>query len=218
MSIKEINFKNVKSLLIETLQKNYDNEYLNMNFNLSEKPDLISPPRLGEHNLHYLACEDNTVRTEVSHSKLREAFGKFMTGVTIISARQNDGIPRGFTANSFTSVSLDPPLLLVCLSKKAFSHEIFMQTSHFAINVLNKNQKSVSFLFSTQSEKKFVSDEWVAGFAGVPVLRGCLSNFVCSREKSVDAGDHTILIGRVVDLHTTEGDPLLYFKGQYLVE
>ena len=141
-----------------------------------------------------------------------------MTGVTIISACQNDGTPRGFTANSFTSVSLNPPLLLVCLSKKALSHKIFMQTKYFGINVLNKNQKSVSLLFSTQSKKKFMSTEWYSGFAEVPILKGCLSNFVCSKEKSVDAGDHTILIGRVVDLDIAEGDPLLCFKGEYLFE
>ena len=187
-----------------------------LNFNLSQKPQLVSPPRLGEHNSDYLSQKDTIVPNEVSHSKLREAFGKFMTGVTIITTRQNDGTPRGFTANSFTSVSLDPPLLLVCLSKKALSHQIFTQTDYFAINVLNKSQKSVSSLFSTQSEKKFLSDEWDLGVEGVPLLRGCLSNFVCAREKSVDAGDHTILIGRVVDFSTAEGDPLLYFKGEYL--
>ena len=93
-----------------------------------------------------------------------------------------------------------------------------MRTNYFAINVLNKTQKSVSSLFSTQSEKKFMSDQWYSGPSDVPILRGCLSNFVCLREKSIDAGDHTILIGRVVDLNTSEGEPLVYFKGEYLFE
>ena len=70
-------------------------------------------------------------------------------------------------------------------------------------------------MFATQSEKKFLSDQWRAGYKDIPILGGCLSNFVCSKEKIIDAGDHTILMGRVVELGTMDGDPLLYFRGEY---
>ena len=187
-----------------------------LNFNLSEKPQLTSPPSLGEHNTDYFSSGDKVYNGNVTPSKLREAFGNFTTGVTVITTLQADGTPRGFTANSFTSVSLDPPLLLVCLSKKALSYEVFNKANYFGINVLNKNQRAVSTLFSTQSDKKFLSDDWERGFKDIPILRGSLSKFVCAREKIIDAGDHTILIGRVVDLKFKTGDPLLYFKGGYV--
>jgi flavin reductase (DIM6/NTAB) family NADH-FMN oxidoreductase RutF len=129
---------------------------------------------------------------------------------------QADGLPRGFTANSFTSVSLEPPLLLVCVSKNALSHQVFMETDYFAINVLAKDQEPISTLFSTQSEKKFQSDKWDMGKNNMPILRGSLSNFVCSKSKVMDAGDHTIIIGEVIDCMTNSGKPLLYFKGKYV--
>ena len=186
-----------------------------LNFSTSLKRELASPPRLGEHNSNYLSTLDKVSKSKVEPSKLREAFGNFTTGVTIITTRQSDRLPRGFTANSFTSVSLEPPLLLVCLSKKALSYRIFHDAEYFAINVLKREQKSISELFATQSEKKFLSDQWHSGYQDMPILEGCLSNFVCSKEKIIDAGDHTILMGRVVELQTMDGDPLLYFRGEY---
>jgi crotonobetainyl-CoA:carnitine CoA-transferase CaiB-like acyl-CoA transferase/flavin reductase (DIM6/NTAB) family NADH-FMN oxidoreductase RutF len=187
-----------------------------LNFNLSPKPKLTSPPRLGEHNSDYFPKKEKEPDAQMSHSKLRAAFGNFTTGITIITTLQADGIPRGFTANSFTSVSLDPPLLLVCVAKNALSHQVFMEAKSFAINVLTKDQESVSTLFSTQSENKFLSDKWDSGKKNMPILRGSLSNFVCHKDKVIDAGDHTILIGRVIEFMTTEGEPLLYFKGNYV--
>ena len=187
-----------------------------LNFNLRPKVDLKSPPRLGEHNDVYLSKKEGASNDSLPHTKLREAFGNFTTGVTIITTVQADGLPRGFTANSFTSVSLEPPLLLVCVSKNALSHQVFMETDYFAINVLAKDQEPISTLFSTQSEKKFQSDKWDMGKNNMPILRGSLSNFVCFKNKAMDAGDHTILIGEVIDCMTNSGKPLLYFKGKYV--
>lgn len=146
---------------------------------------------------------------------LRNAFGAFATGVTVITTRQSDGTPRGFTANSFSSVSLDPPLLLVCLAKSAHSLTAFMQAPHFAVNVLGEDQKAISGLFASREADKFAQCDWRPGVGDVPMINGALAQFSCRRDQLVDAGDHLILIGRIVDFATAEGNPLGYFRGRY---
>ena len=146
---------------------------------------------------------------------LRQAFGAFATGVTVITTRQSDGTPRGFTANSFTSVSLDPPLLLVCLAKTAHSAEVFAQSPHFAVNVLAEDQKAVSGLFASRVPDKFDQCAWTPGAAQVPLIDGALAQFACANHQLVDAGDHLILIGRIEAFTTNDGQPLGYFRGNY---
>ena len=146
---------------------------------------------------------------------LRNAFGAFATGVTVITTRQPDGTPRGFTANSFTSVSLDPPLLLVCLAKTAHSADVFAAAPHFAVNILAEDQKAVSGLFASRAADKFQQCAWTPGHADVPLLDGALAQFACANHQLVDAGDHLLLIGRVEAFATNEGQPLGYFRGSY---
>lgn len=146
---------------------------------------------------------------------LRNAFGAFATGVTVITTRQPDGTPRGFTANSFTSVSLDPPLLLVCLAKTAHSADTFATAPHFAVNILSEDQKAVSGLFASRAPDKFDQCAWTPGPADVPLIDGALAQFTCANHQLVDAGDHLILIGRIEHFSTTEGQPLGYFRGNY---
>lgn len=146
---------------------------------------------------------------------LRNAFGAFATGVTVITTRQPDGTPRGFTANSFTSVSLDPALLLVCLAKTAHSAEVFAEAPHFAVNILAQDQKAVSGLFASRAPDKFDHCVWTPGPADMPLIDGALAQFSCARHQLVDAGDHLILIGRVEHFATAEGQPLGYFRGNY---
>jgi flavin reductase (DIM6/NTAB) family NADH-FMN oxidoreductase RutF len=146
---------------------------------------------------------------------LRQAFGAFATGVTVITTRQPDGTPRGFTANSFTSVSLAPPLLLVCLAKTAHSADVFAQASHFAVNILAEDQKAVSGLFASRAPDKFAQCAWTPGPADMPMIDGSLAQFACSNHQLVDAGDHLILIGRIEAFSTHEGQPLGYFRGNY---
>lgn len=146
---------------------------------------------------------------------LRNAFGAFATGVTVITTRQPDGAPRGFTANSFTSVSLDPPLLLVCLAKTAHSADVFASAPHFAVNILAEDQKAVSGLFASRAPDKFDQCAWTSGPAGMPLIDGSLAQFTCSNHQLVDAGDHLILIGHVESFATSEGQPLGYFRGNY---
>ena len=147
---------------------------------------------------------------------LRRAFGAFTTGVTIATTLDGDGKPWGFTANSFTSVSLDPPLLLVCLAKTAGSYEAFLKAEHFAINVLSAAQRDASVAFATLGARKFDAVPWRKEKSGAPVLDGVVAWFDCALEQVVEAGDHAILIGRVLAFDSNGEEPLAYCRGAYL--
>ena len=148
--------------------------------------------------------------------EFRRALGAFVTGVTVVTTIQPDGSPRGFTANSFTSVSLDPPLILVCIAKTASSHPVFSKTSHFAVSVLAQDQRPVSGVFASKSADKFGQVEWHVCHTGAPVMDGASASFDCETHEVVDAGDHIILIGRVVDFTHTSSTPLGYCRGAYV--
>ncbi|MFO1202468.1 MAG: flavin reductase family protein [Tabrizicola sp.] len=156
-----------------------------------------------------------TPTTPLDARALRTAFGAFATGVTVITTRQADGTPRGFTANSFTSVSLDPPLLLVCLAKTAHSADVFATAPHFAVNILAEDQKAVSGLFASRAPDKFAQCAWTPGPKDVPLIDGSIAQFTCANHQLVDAGDHLILIGRIEAFATMDGQPLGYFRGTY---
>ncbi|MCB2134468.1 MAG: CoA transferase [Rhodobacteraceae bacterium] len=182
-----------------------------LRFSTHPAPPPATPARLGADG----ALAEVADAPSPDPRALRDAFGAFATGVTILTTRQADGTPRGFTANSFTSVSLDPPLLLVCLAKSAHSCEVFLSNPHFGVNVLSAGQKAVSGLFASRAPDKFDKCVWTAGHSNVPLIDGSLAQFVCARERSVDAGDHIVLIGRVLDFAATEGAPLGYYRGNY---
>lgn len=147
--------------------------------------------------------------------ELRSAFGQFATGVTVIATLEPDGTPRGFTANSFTSLSMDPPLLLVCIGKRAASCDVFSAALHFSVNILSEEQKEISSLFATQRPDKFDLTAWRAAASGVPLIDDSLAWFDCTRHEVVDAGDHMILIGRIDSFGQNDGRPLGYFRGTY---
>jgi flavin reductase (DIM6/NTAB) family NADH-FMN oxidoreductase RutF len=146
----------------------------------------------------------------------RKALGAFVTGVTIVTTLQSDGTPRGLTANSFTSVSLDPPLLLVCIGKGAFSYAVFSEASHFSVSVLAENQKLVSSIFASKAADKFLQVDWQKGPTGSPIINSAAAWFDCEMHEVIEAGDHVILIGRVVDFAYTSANPLGYCRGAYL--
>ncbi|MCB1755597.1 MAG: flavin reductase [Gammaproteobacteria bacterium] len=148
--------------------------------------------------------------------ELRNAFGRFLTGVTVLTCKDQFGTPRGFTANSFTSVSLDPPLLLVCIDKSAESRHIFEAAEHFAVNILSEQQKDISGIFATKDPDKFDRSDWHDGQFGCPLLDDVVAWFECSQHKKIlDAGDHVILIGRVEAFFHQEMTPLGYGHGGY---
>lgn len=155
-------------------------------------------------------------RTGHDPRTLRDALGCFATGVTVVTCVDEEGNPGGITVNSFTSVSLEPPLLLVCLHKLAASAATLTEASHFAINVLHTGQQPASITFSTRVEDRFGATPWSCGEAGAPILKDSMGVFECERFAVYDGGDHHILVGQVVKASFDAGlDPLLYFRGRY---
>lgn len=147
---------------------------------------------------------------------LRDALGCFATGVTIVTAHAADGSPIGLTANSFTSLSLDPPLLLVCIANAAGSAAVLRSAETFAVNVLQSAQEPASNEFASKGADRFAATAWTKGEFGAPVVAGSLCSFECAREAVHEGGDHFILVGRVQKAtFDTSVDPLLYFRGKY---
>ncbi|MFQ5776688.1 MAG: styrene monooxygenase/indole monooxygenase family protein [Terriglobia bacterium] len=148
---------------------------------------------------------------------LRRALGQFATGVTVVTARARDGRRVGVTINSFSSLSLNPPLVLWSLARHASSLPAFARTSHFAVNVLAANQHHLSRQFSTPLRDKFGGVEFTEGVAGVPLLDGVIARFICRNVKQYDGGDHVIFVGEVEDYKWFEGEPLVFHSGSYRV-
>ena len=140
---------------------------------------------------------------------------KFPTGVTVVTVLDREGGPHGLTASSFTSVSLDPPLVLVCVDHRAKVLEHFRRSEHLAINVLDETQQELSVRFARRGENRFDAVAWYAGLNGVPLIRGAIANFECAVQRTVDAGDHTIFIAEVQAVSCREGRPLVYYGSAY---
>ncbi len=145
----------------------------------------------------------------------RQTLGQFATGVTVVTTRTPQGAKVGMTANSFTSVSMDPPLVLWCPSKFAPSLGDFEAATHFAINVLESSQHVLSRQFATPAEDKFAGVDTTEGVAGVPLLDGAVATFQCRTVARHEAGDHVIYVGEVEKYVRTEGDPLVFHAGAY---
>lgn len=146
---------------------------------------------------------------------LRDAFGAFATGVTVVTAIGPDDRPLGFTANSFSSVSLDPPLLLICLAKTSRNFSAMTQARGFGVNILSDAQKEVSNTFARPVEDRFASVEWARGPHGSPVLANVAAWFDCSLDQVIEAGDHVILLGRVEAFDNSGLNGLGYARGGY---
>lgn len=156
----------------------------------------------------------------VTPDLFRAACGRFATGVAIATVGSADGQRWGLTVNSFSSVSLDPPLVLFSIDLAATSHDVFVNSDGFAINILEAGQRDLSDRFSfVKDTDRFDGVDLVPGAPDdPPVLASCLSSLVCDLAQTLPGGDHTILIGRVrrIDLHpSSDAQPLLYFKGGY---
>jgi len=153
---------------------------------------------------------------ETDSRALRDALGCFGTGVTVVTTLDAQGDPVGLTANSFTSVSLDPELLLVCLSRASRSTPHFLEAGSFAVNVLHVGQKDIAQRFATREGDRFENTACESWATGVPILTDSLANFECRKYAEHDGGDHIILVGHVLGVrYEAEYDPLLYFRGGY---
>jgi flavin-dependent trigonelline monooxygenase, reductase component len=148
--------------------------------------------------------------------RLRAALGTFVTGVTILATRDpQDGSPRGLTANSFTSVSLTPPLILVCIGLQSSSCEAFRAAGHFSVNVLAEDQHTLARAFASRTTGKFANVPHRTVHTGAPLLDGTLGWLDCETHQAFEAGDHLVLIGRVVAFDHATGAPLGYFRGGF---
>ncbi|WP_245957861.1 p-hydroxyphenylacetate 3-hydroxylase reductase component [Marinomonas piezotolerans] len=147
--------------------------------------------------------------------EFRRCLGNFATGVTVITAQAEDGTKVGVTANSFNSVSLDPPLVLWSIIKESSSYSIFEKASHFAVNILAADQINLSNNFARPSEDKFSNVDIKLGMGNAPILQNTAANLQCENYQIVDGGDHWIMIGKVVAFENLGRSPLLYVQGSY---
>jgi len=146
---------------------------------------------------------------------LRNVLGHFATGVTVVTTKDRAGNPHGLTANSFTSLSLDPPLVLVCIDKRVQCYFCFEESRVFAINVLSENQEEVSRRFATKGIDKFEGIKWHMGKNDIPLLDGTMGYIECRVVNHYQGGDHTIYIGEVLGAAASGDRPLIFFKGKY---
>ena len=144
---------------------------------------------------------------------LRDALGQFATGVTVITCNTSTG-PLGITANSFASVSLDPPLVLWSPAKSSSRYPFFMAADHFAIHVMGADQAGVCNAFARDADA-FDQFDWEVGLNRVPLINGCLSRFECTKTAEHDGGDHSIIIARVTRASTRPGEALIFHGGRY---
>lgn len=151
----------------------------------------------------------------VSSQDFRSALSRFASGVTVVTTRDANGKLHGITVSAFCSVSLEPPLVLICIEKTTGSHYAFEESKIFAVNVLAGHQADVSDHFATLFENKFDGIEVEHATLGIPVLSGALVTLECRLKRSLDGGDHSIFLGEVENIIVRDGDPLVYFRGEY---
>jgi flavin reductase (DIM6/NTAB) family NADH-FMN oxidoreductase RutF/DNA-binding MarR family transcriptional regulator len=155
--------------------------------------------------------------TDVDVRELRNCFGKFATGITVITAIAPDGTKLGLTVNSFSSLSIDPPMILWSLDKQSKSMDALCAAPHFAVNVLASGQMDLSNIFARTSDEKFDGIELEQSELGLPLLAGTVAHFECRNINQIDGGDHVIFIGYVENFDMGSKKPLLYTNGEYTV-
>jgi flavin reductase (DIM6/NTAB) family NADH-FMN oxidoreductase RutF len=165
----------------------------------------------------FVRQEAKAVAERFDRRDYRRALGQFATGVTVVTARASDGRKVGVTVNSFSSVSLDPPLILWSLSRQTPSFIDFTNATHFAVNVLEARQHHLSRQFSTPLPDKFAGVEFEEGTGAVPLLHGAIAQFVCRKVRQHDGGDHIILVGEVEQYKYNDGEPLVFHSGRYRI-
>lgn len=155
---------------------------------------------------------DNTC---IDPRELRNALGHFATGVTIVTTAGKDGVPVGLTVNSFSSVSLEPPLVLWSLAKTANSLSAFRENRYFTIHILGEHQVNLSNRFASAGSDKFANLEYETGPGNVPLLDGCAARFQCRLSSEYEGGDHMIFVGEVLEFEESGEAPLVFHRGRY---
>ena len=150
----------------------------------------------------------------VPPDQFRQALSVWASGVTVVTAAGPEG-PVGITVSSFSSLSLDPPLVLVCIARRAQSHDHLVAAPGFAVHLLSEDQADTSTLFARPGAEKFDEVTWAPGAFDAPLLHAGTARLVCARHAALDGGDHTILVGRVVDTQQGDAPPLVYWGRDY---
>jgi flavin reductase (DIM6/NTAB) family NADH-FMN oxidoreductase RutF len=151
----------------------------------------------------------------VTPDDFRAALSRFPSGITVVTSRASTGDLHGITVSAFSSVSLNPPLILVCIEKTTGSHMAISETGLFVVNILASGQDEISERFSLPASDKFEGVNYHTGAGSIPVLDDALVNLECRIENSFDGGDHSIFVGAVETVSIRDGDPLVYFHGNY---
>ncbi len=151
----------------------------------------------------------------VEAQELRRVMGHFATGVTVITTRDKAGAPNGLTANAFMSLSLDPPLVIISVDKKATCYSCFEPNNGFTVNFLSEEQEEISRRFATKGVDKFADLSWRAGSNGAALIDGALGSVECKITQCYEGGDHTIVVGEILKVAAHGDRPLLFFKGKY---
>lgn len=144
-----------------------------------------------------------------------DACRQFASGVTVATVRAADDSLHGLTISSFTPVSIEPPLILICIDHDCAFLQHFRACTHFAVNVLTELQRDISVAFAEKPEGRFEGVEWRPGRTGVPLLGGAAASFECQLVSVIEAGDHAIFLGEVLHAEAPGGQPLLYFNREY---
>ncbi|WP_053202486.1 flavin reductase family protein [Jiangella muralis] len=153
--------------------------------------------------------------THVEPLAMRSAMGRFATGVAVITTQAPDGAAHGMTVNSLTSVSLEPPLLLVCFNRGARTGEAIVESGRFAVNILCRRQQPIAMRFARRGEDHFKGLDLAYGEQGVPVVPGALAQLECAVDRVVEAGDHTVVFGAPLSIRERDGEALGYFSGRF---
>ena len=151
----------------------------------------------------------------VTSEEFRAALSRFPSGVTVVTTHDTEGRLYGITVSAFSSLSLEPPRVLICVEKTTGSHAALETSRAFVVNILSDSQRELSERFASQMEDKFEMVDFSEGIDGIPVLSGCIANLECRLTDSHDGGDHSIFVGEVEKAAVHDGDPILYFRSDY---
>jgi len=151
----------------------------------------------------------------IGENEFRAALARFASGITVVTTKDNQGNLHGITVSAFCSLSLEPPLVLVCIDKKTGSHYAFQESKFFVVNILHEKQQHYADQFASKLPDKFDGVKFLKNFAGIPVIKDVLANLECRLINFHDNGDHTIFVGQVEKTTIGKGNPLLYFLGNF---
>lgn len=159
--------------------------------------------------------QSSFARPHIDKDSLRQALGRFSTGVTIVTTNCDTKHPRGLTVNSFASVSLDPPLIMWCLDQRSSQFDAFEAAQGFVVNILSADQESLCQLFASNGRNDVSAEAFSKQGKYGPVIANSIAAFECRFEHRYNAGDHRINVGRVEEMSTQYGDPLIFFGGKF---